>query len=112
MASNSKVTGPIWPEFELILVFVPILVTCKYDEDPIKNEGAIVFSTLSPLYVNGKNLRRSRASNSKANSPIWPKIKIVRDFMPFLINCKLEEDPIKMKALLCSQHFFQALKGK
>ena len=25
------------------------LVTCKYEEDPIKNEGARVFTTFSPL---------------------------------------------------------------
>ena len=47
-ASNSKLTGRIWPEFELIQDFISVLVTCKCDEDPIKNEGTIVF-TFSPL---------------------------------------------------------------
>ena len=28
---------------------VDVLVTCKYEEDPIKNEGARVFTTFSPL---------------------------------------------------------------
>ena len=37
----------------------------------------------------------SRASNSKANSSIWPKIELVRDFMPDLVTCKFKEDPIK-----------------
>ena len=27
-----------------------VLVTCKYEEDPIKHEGARVFTTFSPLY--------------------------------------------------------------
>ena len=31
----------IWPKFELIRDVMPVLVTCKFDEDPIKNEGAI-----------------------------------------------------------------------
>ena len=28
---------------------IDVLVTCKYEEDPIKNEGARVFTTFSPL---------------------------------------------------------------
>ena len=30
-----------------------VLVTCKYEEDPIKNEGARVVTTFSPLYPYG-----------------------------------------------------------
>ena len=41
------------------------------------------------IFVYGKNFRFSRASNSKANSPIWPKI------MPVLVICKFKEDLIK-----------------
>ena len=32
----------IWLEFKLIQYFMPVLVTCKFDDDPIKNTGAIV----------------------------------------------------------------------
>ena len=41
-----------------------VLVTCKFDDDLIKNEGAIV-SKFSPLYyiTYWKNIRHSRASN-------------------------------------------------
>ena len=35
-ASNSKVSGLIRPEFEFIQDFMPVLVTCKFDEYPIK----------------------------------------------------------------------------
>ena len=28
------------------------LVTCKYEEDPIKNEGARLLTTFSPLFSN------------------------------------------------------------
>ena len=38
----TRVSGQIWPEFELIRDFMPSLVTCKVDEDAIKNEGTIV----------------------------------------------------------------------
>ena len=48
-AAYSAVLGPIWPNFELVRDVINILVTCKYEEDPIKNEGASVFTTFSPL---------------------------------------------------------------
>ena len=48
-AANSAVLGPIWPNFELVRDVSDVLVTCKYEEDQIKNEGARVFTTLSPL---------------------------------------------------------------
>ena len=48
-AANSAVLGPIWPNFELVRDVMDILVTCKYEKDPIKNEGARVFTTFSPI---------------------------------------------------------------
>ena len=48
-AANSAVLGPIWPNFELVRDLMNVLVTCKYEEDPIKNEGARVDTTFSPL---------------------------------------------------------------
>ena len=48
-AANSAVLGPIWPIFELVRDVMDVLVTCKYEEYPIKNEGAKVVTT---LYIN------------------------------------------------------------
>ena len=48
-AANSAVLGPIWPNFELVRDVMDVLVTCEYEEDPIKNEGARVLTTFSPL---------------------------------------------------------------
>ena len=48
-AANSAVLGPILPNFKLVRDVMYVLVTCKYEEDPIKNEGARVFTTFSPL---------------------------------------------------------------
>ena len=45
----SAVLGPIWPNFELVRDVMNVLVTCKYEENPIKNEGARVDPTFSPL---------------------------------------------------------------
>ena len=36
----------VWPNFELVRDVMDVLVTCKYEEDPIKNEGARVVTTL------------------------------------------------------------------
>ena len=45
-AANSTVLGPIWSNFELIRDVIDVLVTCKNEEDSIKNEGARVFTPL------------------------------------------------------------------
>ena len=74
-AANSAVLGPIWPNFELVRDVINVLVTCKYGEDPIKNRGARVFTTLyvnfsdaqghitlESVVVSGRNLNSSKLS--------------------------------------------------
>ena len=91
--------SPIWLEIELIQDFMAVLVTYKIDEDRIKSEVAII-QTFSPLQVYGKNFRHSWVSNSTVNSPIWPKIEIIRDFMAVLVTCKFDEAPIKNEVII------------
>ena len=52
-AANSEISGGILPKFELIQAFIVALVTCKNEDDPIKNEGTRVLTRFSPLYVYG-----------------------------------------------------------
>ena len=52
-AANSAVLNPIWPNFELVRDVIDVFITCKYEDDPIKNGGARVFTTFSPLYSYG-----------------------------------------------------------
>ena len=52
-AANSAVLGPIWPNFEFVRDVMDVLVTCNYEEDPIKNEGARVLITFFPLLPYG-----------------------------------------------------------
>ena len=47
--TRSTVSGGIRPKFELNQAFMIVLITCKNDENPIKNEGARVFTTFLPL---------------------------------------------------------------
>ena len=74
-AANSAVLGPIWPNFELVRDVIDGLVTCQYEEDPIKNRGARVFTTLyikfsdaqgqvtlELMVVSGRNLKSSKLS--------------------------------------------------
>ena len=45
-AANSEVSGGILPQFELIKAYIVVLLTCKNEKDPIKNEGARVLTSL------------------------------------------------------------------
>ena len=67
-----------------------VLVICKYEEDPIKNEGARV---LTRLYIDF--FRRSRAGYSAVLGRIELKFKLILTFMTVLVTCKNDEAPIK-----------------
>ena len=94
-AANSEISSGILPKFEFIQAFIVFLVTCKNEEDPIKNEGARVLTRFSLLNGYGNVFRRSRAANSAVLGRISLKFEPVRDIMVVLITCKYEEDPIK-----------------
>ena len=85
-AANSAVLGPIWPNFELVRDVMNVLVTCKYEEDPIKNEGARVFTTFSPLYPYGSYWL------PWSSDPIWSKTKCIRCLYPMMLQIKFGYD--------------------
>ena len=77
-----------------------VLVTCKYEEDPIKNRGARVFTTLyvnfsdaqgqitlESVVVSGRNLNSSKLS---CMSSLPARMRVIKS---------------KMKELECSQDF-------
>ena len=82
-ANNSKVNDPIRLKFELVPAFTPVLITCKFDKDPIKGD----WEKLETSFF----FHRWRADNSKMTGHIRPKFKPVRDFMSVLISCKFDE---------------------
>ena len=45
--------------------------------------------------------RCSRAANSVVGGQIWPKFKLVRDFMHVLVTCKYKKDWINLFVCLC-----------
>ena len=67
-----------------------VLITCKYEEDPIKNEGARVVE--SGHNIIQQFFRRARADNSGVGVGIWPKFELIQAFMHVLITCKNEND--------------------
>ena len=99
-ADHSPVLGPIWPNFQLVRDVMNVLFTCKYEEDPIKNEGARVVTTsysnlsdaqgqitLVSVSVSGRNLNSSKLS--------------CMSFLP----ARMRMIDSKMKELECSQDF-------
>ena len=84
-----------------------VLVTCKYEEDPIKNEGARVVTTLYSKFsdaqgqitlvlvsVSGRNLNSFKLS---CMSSLPARMR--------MIDSKMKKIRSKMKALDWSQHF-------
>ena len=84
-------------EFELVRDFMSAPVTCKFDEDPIKNADAILRTSVFPLYVYGKLFKPSRTINYEVNSPIWSEYELIRDFIPVQVIGKFHKDQIKTK---------------
>ena len=60
-----------------------VLVTCKYEKDLIKNEGARVDTT---LYSNFSD------AQGQIGVGIWPKFELIQAFMHVLVTCKNEDD--------------------
>ena len=45
------------------------------------------------------------AGNSVVSGRLWLKFEFIQAYMHVLVSCKNEEDPVKMMAVECSQHF-------
>ena len=84
-----------------------VLVTCKNEDDSIKNEGIRVVTTFFPLYVYGDFSRRSRAATSAVLGPIWPNFELVLEVMGVLVTCNNKEDPSKNESDTVVSRFSQ-----
>ena len=49
-AGNSVVRGQIWPNFKHIQALMYVIITCKSEKDPIKNDGEKVATLFFKLY--------------------------------------------------------------
>ena len=86
-AANSVVRGLIWPNFKLIHALMYVIITCKYEKDPIKNnreKGATPFFKIITLSV-----------AMETSVWIWPNFELIQTSMHVLIACKYEKDQMK-----------------
>ena len=80
-----------------------VLITCKYEEDPIKNRGTRVFTTLYTSYINFSDAQGQRTLELVVVSG--------RKFNSFKLSCmsslpaRMRMIDLKMKELECSQDF-------
>ena len=85
-AANSVVHGRISLNFELIQALMYIIVTCKYEMNPIKTDRENV---MTPFFL----LTLSVAMETSGR--IWPNFELIQALMHVLITCKYEKDPIE-----------------
>ena len=83
-ACNSKVNSAMWPNFELIEYFIPVLFICKFHKDWIKLKLCFRQSRIWDLF------KHSWTSNSKVNILILPEFELVRDSRLFATFIKLQ----------------------
>ena len=69
-----------------------LLVACKNEEDPIKNEGARVITT---LFINFSDTQGQLTPKSVMESCRNSKLKPIQVFIVGLVICRNEEDPSK-----------------
>ena len=86
-AANSVVRGRIWPNFKLIQALMYVIITFKYEKDPIKNNlkksGNTVFHIITLSVA------------METSGRIWLNFKLIQAFMHVLIACKYEKDQMK-----------------
>ena len=76
---------------------MPVQVTSKFDEDPIKNERTwrLPFSHYKSMGNFSDVQGQQITDKSIVSGPIWPKFELVRDFMHVLVTCKYKKNQIK-----------------
>ena len=72
-----------------------VFVTCKNDEDPIKNKGARVVTRLLIFQM-------LKADNSVVSGGFLRKFKLIQAFMVVLVTCKTDS-----QADYCKNHAFK-----
>ena len=89
-ASNSQANSWHWAKIKLVQDFMAVLITCQFDEDPIKNKVAIARTTFSWLYVYGtfwlpwkpkfRPVLPKKTYYSQAPTPVKAPVKFDQDW--------------------------------
>ena len=99
-AENSTALSPIWPNIELVRDFMVVLVTCKNEEDLIKNEGARV---VTRLYINFSDAQGQITPDSVVGS--GPNLNSFKLSCMSSLPARLKIFQSKLKELEWSEHF-------
>ena len=83
-----------------------VLLTCKNEENPIKNEGGRVVTT---FYINFSDTQRQIFPESVVVSGL--KFELIQALMHVLVTCKNEDDSIKNEGVRVVTTFFPSLWG-
>ena len=97
--SHSAVHGQIWLNFEIVQDFMVVLITCKNEEDPIKNEGTRVFTT---LYIDFLDTQGQKTLGLVVSGRIFNSSKLS---CISSLSAKMKMIQSKMNELEWSQHF-------
>ena len=97
-ADYSRVSGRIWPKFELIQVLCISLSPARMKMIQSKIKGLEWSQNFSPLLVYRDYSRHSKTANTPVLGPIRPNLELVLDVMAVLVTCK-NKDPIWPKTL-------------
>ena len=82
-----ETSGLIWPNFELIQALMYVIITCKYEKDPIKKKSRKSGNTVFQIITLSVAMETS--------GRIWLKFDLIQAFMHVLIACKYENDQMK-----------------
>ena len=76
---------------------MPVLIICKFAENPVKTEGAIMSTTF---------FRRLRAGDPKVSGRMWLEFELIRDSMTVQVyTCKFDDDTVKNEGAFVSTTF-------
>ena len=85
-AANSSVSIRIRANFELLQALMHVIITCKYEKDPIKTAEKKWQHRFSIITL---------SVAMETSGRIWPNIKLVQALMYVIVTCKFEMDPTK-----------------
>ena len=86
-AASSVVRGRILPNFKLIQALMYVIITCKYEKDPMKNNREKVATPFFQIITLSVAMETS--------GRIWPNFELIQAFMHVLLACKYEKGLMK-----------------
>ena len=86
-AATSVVHGRFQPNFKLIQALMYVIITCKYEKDPIKKKTRKSGNTAFQIITLSVAMETS--------GRVWPNFELIQAFMHVLIACKYEKDQLK-----------------